>query len=163
MWTVPSAPGSASFSSGSAGDVGILTCSSAEAVVISLLPWGQEGCTSRQQRVPADSSQGLSPAPCLSVAQKDRCQLFPACCEALQGACFSAAEAGALAGSLLAAGGSREARVLKCSSGETNRRPCCCFLDNCPHCAAGRLQGPARCLETSPCLSRDIDLLEGDR
>lgn len=100
--------------------MGILTCSSAEAVVTSLLPWGPEGYTSRQQRVPADSSRGLlSPAPCLSDAQKDRCQLFPARRDALRGACFSAVEAGALAGSLLAAGGSREARVLKCSSGKT--------------------------------------------
>lgn len=31
---------------------------------------------SHQQRVPADSSQGLSPAPCLSAAQKYWSELF---------------------------------------------------------------------------------------
>lgn len=73
---------------------------------------------SHQQRVPAGSSQGSSPAPCLSTAQKDRSQLFPAPCGVSQ------QERSELLLSISwqqedSAPADQEARVLKCSSGET--------------------------------------------
>lgn len=64
--------------------------------------------------------------------------------------CFSAADVRALTGHLLAAGG-------LCCRSPRRRRPevlfwkntyqesCCYFPDNCPHCAAGQLQWPAKC------------------
>lgn len=64
--------------------------------------------------------------------------------------CFSAVEVRALTGRLLAAGGvccrsprSKSPEVLLWRN--TNRGSCCYFPDNCPQCAAGRLQWPARC------------------
>lgn len=119
MWTVLSAPGSATFSSGSVGDVGNLTCSLAEAVVVSLPPWGQEGYTSHQQRVPADSSQGLSPAPCLSTARKDQSQLFPTHCSGVSQQWRSELLLGFCRWQENSAAGAQDSRVLKYSSGET--------------------------------------------
>jgi len=116
---VPSAPGSASFSSGSAGDVGTLTCSLAEAVVVSLLHVGQEGYASHEQRVPADSNQGLSPAPCLSAAQKEWSQLFPARCGGVSQQWRSELLLGVRWQQEDSAAAAQEAKVLNCSSGET--------------------------------------------
>lgn len=96
--------------------------------------------------MPADSSRGLSPAPCLRAAQKDRSQLFPAHCDGVSRQWRSERSLGVCWQREESAAGAQEAKVLKCSSGETpTGGSCCYFPDNCPRCAAGWIQWPARC------------------
>lgn len=73
---------------------------------------------SHQQRVPAGSSQGSSPAPCLSAAQKDQSQPFSAPCSAVSQQGRSELSLGICWQQEDSAAADQEARVLKCSSGE---------------------------------------------
>lgn len=101
---------------------------------------------SHQQRVPADSSQGLSPAPCLSAAQKYWSELFSTHSGGVSQQWRSELSLGICWQQEDSAAGAQEARVLKCTSGETPPGGSCCYFpDNCPHCEAGQLQWPARC------------------
>lgn len=97
-----------------------LTCSLAEAVVASLPPSGWEGYTSCQQTVPANSSQGLSRAPCSCDEQKDWSQLFLAHGDDVSQQGRSELSLGFCWQQECSAAGAQEARVLKCSSRETS-------------------------------------------